>query len=199
MTVCLETIICYKSRIYTGFLSSLPRWKVKVKVAQLCLTHFDPMAYTVHGILQAKILERVAFPFSRGSSEPRDRTQAFHIADIFFTSWATGEAQEYWSTRVAYPFSRGPSQPRNWTRASCIAGRFFTSWAIREALQGELCIIDGYKEFHSLAYLLHPTKLSHSIYRYVINTNSFQSVFYLQGFHFQNESVFTQRPYMLVV
>ena len=100
---------------------------------------------------------------------------------------------------VAYPFSRGPSQPRNWTRASCIAGRFFTSWAIREALQGELCIIDGYKEFHSLAHLLHPTKLSHSIYRYVINTNSFQSVFYLQGFHFQNESVFTQRPYMLVV
>ena len=41
---------------------------VKVKVAQSCLTLCDPMDYTVHGILQARILEWVAFPFSRGSS-----------------------------------------------------------------------------------------------------------------------------------
>ena len=44
----------------------------KVKVAQSCLTLCDPMDYTVHGILQARILEWVAFPFSRGSSQPRD-------------------------------------------------------------------------------------------------------------------------------
>ena len=37
------------------------------------------MDYTVHGILQARILEWVAFPFSRGSSQPRDRTQVSHI------------------------------------------------------------------------------------------------------------------------
>ena len=49
--------------------------KVKVKVAQLCPTLCDPMDYTVHGILQARILEWVAFPLSRGSSQPRDRTQ----------------------------------------------------------------------------------------------------------------------------
>ena len=48
---------------------------VKVKVAQLCPTLCDPMKYTVHGILQARILEWVALPFSRGSSQPRDRTQ----------------------------------------------------------------------------------------------------------------------------
>ena len=42
--------------------------KVKVKVAQSCLTLCDPMDYTVHGILQARILEYVGFPFSRGSS-----------------------------------------------------------------------------------------------------------------------------------
>ena len=48
-------------------------------------------------ILQARILEWVAFPFSRGSSHPRDRTQVFHLASGFFTSWATREAQEYWS------------------------------------------------------------------------------------------------------
>ena len=38
------------------------------------------MDYIVHGILQARILEWVAFPFYRGSSQPRDRTQVFHIA-----------------------------------------------------------------------------------------------------------------------
>ena len=47
--------------------------------------------------LQASILEWVAFPFSRGSSQPRDRTQVSRIAGGFFTSWATREAQEYWS------------------------------------------------------------------------------------------------------
>ena len=46
---------------------------MKVKVAQLCPTLWDPMDYTIHGILQARILEWVAFPFSRGCSQPRDR------------------------------------------------------------------------------------------------------------------------------
>ena len=53
---------------------------LKVKVAQPCLTLCDPMDYTVHGILQ------VAFPFSKGSSQPRDGTQVSCIADGFFTS-----------------------------------------------------------------------------------------------------------------
>ena len=45
---------------------------LKVKVAQLCLTLYNPMDYIVYGILQARILELVAVPFSRGSSQPRD-------------------------------------------------------------------------------------------------------------------------------
>ena len=44
--------------------------KVKMKVAQSCLTLCDPMHYTVHGILQARILEWVAFPFSRELPNP---------------------------------------------------------------------------------------------------------------------------------
>ena len=47
----------------------------EVKVAQSCPTLCDPMDYTVHGILQAGVLEWVAFPFSRGSSQPRDQTR----------------------------------------------------------------------------------------------------------------------------
>ena len=49
---------------------------VKVKVAQPCLTFCDPMENAMHGILQARILEWAAFPFSRGSSQPRDRTRS---------------------------------------------------------------------------------------------------------------------------
>ena len=51
------------------------------------------MDYTVYGILQAKILEWVAFPFSRGSSQARDQTQVSLIAGGFYTSWATREVQ----------------------------------------------------------------------------------------------------------
>ena len=66
--------------------------RLKVKVCQLCPTLCNPI-YTVHGILQARLLEWVAFPFSRGSSQPRERTQVSHIAAGFLTSWATREVQ----------------------------------------------------------------------------------------------------------
>ena len=72
------------------------KWKSFSHVQLLC----DPMDYAVDGILQARIPEWVAFPFSRGSSQPRDQTQVSCIAGGFFTSWtarATREAQEYWS------------------------------------------------------------------------------------------------------
>ena len=67
-------------------------WKVKVKVAQLYLILCKPTDI-VHGILQARILEWVTFPFSRGSSQSRGRTQVSHTAGGFLTSWATREAQ----------------------------------------------------------------------------------------------------------
>ena len=60
--------------------------KVKVKVTQSGPTFCDPKDYTVHGILQARILEWVASPFSRGSSQPRVGTQVSLIAGGFFTS-----------------------------------------------------------------------------------------------------------------
>ena len=62
-------------------------------VSDLC----NPMDYTVHGILQARILEWGAIPFSRGSSQPRDQIQVSYIAGSFFTIWATRKAQEYWN------------------------------------------------------------------------------------------------------
>ena len=64
--------------------------KESERVTELCLTLCDPMdcsppGSSVHGILQARILEWVAIPFSRGSSGPRDRTQVSYITGRFST------------------------------------------------------------------------------------------------------------------
>ena len=74
--------------------------KVKVLVAQSCPTLCNPMDYSlpgssVHGMLQASILEWVAIPFSRGSSQPRERTQCLMFSTLagrFLTTGATWEA-----------------------------------------------------------------------------------------------------------
>ena len=59
---------------------------MKVKVAQLCPTLFDPIDYIVLGILQARILEWVAFPVSSGSSQPRNRSGVSCFAGGLFTN-----------------------------------------------------------------------------------------------------------------
>ena len=130
------------------------------KLLQSCLTLFDPMdcsspGPSVHGILQARILEWVAMPSSRGSSQPRDRTQvsfgllhwqagslplvppgkpftqvseSCSVMSGFATLWTgPGILQARILEWVAFPFSRGSSQPRDQTQVSCIAGGFFTS------------------------------------------------------------------------
>ena len=65
-----------------------------VLVTQSCPTLCNPMdcsppGFFLHGILQARTLGWVAMPFSRVSSQPRDRTQVSLIACRFFTVWAT--------------------------------------------------------------------------------------------------------------
>ena len=72
----------------------LNHWKVKVLVAQSCPTLYYPIYYSpscssVHGVLQARLLEWVAISFSRASSQPRVWTQVSCIAGRFFTIWAT--------------------------------------------------------------------------------------------------------------
>ena len=77
---------------YSKLELSLPNHCVRVcvKVAQSCLTLCNPMDCSlpgsfVHGILQARILEWFAIPFSRGSSQPMDRTCVSCIAGGLFT------------------------------------------------------------------------------------------------------------------
>ena len=85
----------YISEYWLGIQAlSLKTHEVQVKIAQSCPTLCDPMDYSlpgssVHGILQARILEWVAVPFSRGSSQPKNRTQVSRIGNRFITLWAT--------------------------------------------------------------------------------------------------------------
>ena len=93
--------------------------------------------YTVHGILQARILEWAAFPFSRGRRETfstqGSNSGLLHCWQVLYQLSHKGSPRILeW---VAYPFSSGSSPLRNWTGVSCIAGGFFTDWAIREAMQ----------------------------------------------------------------
>ena len=66
------------------FVYLLFQMKVKVKVTQSCLILCDPRDYTVRGILQARIMEWIAFPVSRGSSQPRiePRSPVFQVDSL---------------------------------------------------------------------------------------------------------------------
>ena len=97
----LKDILINKLQIFQNEWSQV--FRVCVCVCMLCLAvplyptpwdplHFSPPGYTVHGIVQARILEWVAVSFSRGSSQPRDQNSVFCVsctADRFFTCWAT--------------------------------------------------------------------------------------------------------------
>ena len=85
---------------------------------------------SVHGILQTRILEWVAFP-SRDLPNPGIKTRFPALQQIPHHLSHQGSPRILqW---VAYSFSRGSSQPRNQSRVFCISGRFFTSWATRES------------------------------------------------------------------
>ena len=103
-----------------------------MKVTQSCLSLCNHVDYIVHGILQARIPEWVAFPFFRGSSQLKDWTQVSRICRrILYQLSHKGSPRELeW---VACSFSRGSSRTRNRTRVFCIPGGFFTDWDIREA------------------------------------------------------------------
>ena len=91
-----------------GFSSSyVQMWVGKwvSEVTQSCLTLCDSIlcslpGFSIHGILQARILEWVTISFSRGSSQPRDQTQVSHVGGRLFNLWATRE-DESWTIKKA--------------------------------------------------------------------------------------------------
>ena len=137
------------------------------EVAQSCPTLCNSVDYSlpgssIHGILQARILEWVATAFSRGLSRSKDWTRVSSITGRFLTIWDTkkaygGEVAQSCLTLcnpvdcnllgfsvhgilqarmlewVAISLSRGSSRPRDRAQVSCIVGRCFTVWVTWEA------------------------------------------------------------------
>ena len=95
--LCLWVCFCFINKfIYTIFFLRFYIF-VCVFVTQSCPTLCNPMdspGFSIHRILQARILKWFAIPFSRGASQPRDWTQVSHMAGGFFTIWTTREAQD---------------------------------------------------------------------------------------------------------
>ena len=102
----LRSITTNKASVGGGILAELykilkddavyyTQWKKEKFV--VCPTLCDPIDIQWHEIFQVRILEWVALPFSRGSSQPRDQTQVSCIAGRFFISRTTREAEEYWN------------------------------------------------------------------------------------------------------
>ena len=94
-------------------LSNLESWSPSL--LHICCSLHGCLLFSRPGILQARILEWVAFPFFRGSSQPGDQTQVSCIAGGFFTSWAIQVRIPKW---VAMPSSMASSQPRDGTKIS---------------------------------------------------------------------------------
>ena len=120
----LEKFLLFISFLVYSILLQWPEWTktvivrviiivvffFKVLVTQSCPTLCDPMdcsppGSSVHGILQARILEWVAMSFSRGSSQPRDWTWVSCTAGRFFTIWATREDSGFYFCIYFFPFS----------------------------------------------------------------------------------------------
>ena len=111
-------------RLYFHFL--LSESSGEVKVTQSCPNLCDSMDCSLPGcsirvILQARILKWVAYPFSRGSSRPRDRTGVSCIAGRFFTSWATRESS---GGLVKIQISGTCLAGLEWGPRICISGKF---------------------------------------------------------------------------
>ena len=96
-------------------------FNVKVKVAQSCPTLCYPVncICIVHGILQARILEWVTIPFSRGSSQPRDQTQVSHIAVDSLLSEPLGKPKNTEVGSLSLLQQIFPTQESNWGLLHC--------------------------------------------------------------------------------
>ena len=145
-------------------------WAVLIRFScfQLFVTLWTGPPGSVRGILQARILERVAVPFSRGIVSTQGlnlsllhcrwilycwairKVKLLSCVQLFVTPWTAAHQaplsmgfsrQEYWSG-LPFPSPGESSQPRDWTQVSRIVGRYFNLWATREAFcksTGELC------------------------------------------------------------
>ena len=100
--------------------AKLVQWsKSLVKVTQLCLTLVTPMDYTVHGILQARILRWVAFPFSRGSSRPGIKPRSPALQADLLPAEPQGKPKDTGVASLSLLQQIFPTQESNWGLLCC--------------------------------------------------------------------------------
>ena len=124
--------ILYQRRLNRGALDGDYGWLTWVLVAQLCLTLWDPVdcrppGPSVHGILQARILEWVAISFSRGSFWLRDRIQVSHIVGRFFYCLSHQRSSGMGRKKSFELYTSFPSSSRY---VSCVQQVFKTSFIL---------------------------------------------------------------------
>ena len=139
------------------------------KVKGWCnILYIQSIQNIAHGILQARKLEWVAFPFSRRSSQPRDQTQVPCIAGRQGKAKNTGVGSLSLLQKIFL------TQELN--GVSCIAGGFLTNWAIREALY-----------IQSISFLIHPlSSLCNIITSHLKNKDYNQKIIYYQYINYIN-------------
>ena len=149
-----------------------------MKVTQSCLTLCDPMDCPWNSQVFARILEWVAFPFSRGIFPTQGSNPGLlHCRWIFYQLSHKGSPRILeWG---AYRFSSRSSQPGNRTGVSCIAAGFFTNWAIREANSSELKPV----EMLRVAGVTHNTLLRRRKRSLVIQQKAWSLVHLLISWH----------------
>ena len=106
LALCIEyTWCCYSFLFHLYIVINFYKSQCESEVAQSCPTLCDPVdcslpGFSIHGILQARVLEWVAISFSRGSSWPRDWTRVSRIAGRRFNLWAPREAHKTLNIQV---------------------------------------------------------------------------------------------------
>ena len=132
-----------------------------MKVSQSCPTLCESMNYTVHGILQARMLEWRAFPFSRGSSQPLDRTQVSHTTSGSVTNWAEGENESKTEPDLNEIEKTKWIETNSSNKVKTVCVRTFNSYEVgRKSSWWKIKKGNGYKVGWMLLYVLRSVLLS---------------------------------------
>ena len=164
--------------------------------------------YTVHGILQVRILEWVAFSFSKASSQPRDWTQISCVAGGFFTSWATNLVVFWkpnsWYTLRAFKggnininksiyqdhtFLRNPNCHLLRLKNSQDAMKNHSSWQLSRS-QENIGMAKSYSKFQQFRFLFTPVSSRAAMCNHSQNSISFFFFFFFHHYQTFNDSSF---------
>ena len=158
---------------------------------------WSPPGSSVHGILQVRILEWVAIPFSKGSFQPRNQTQVSCIVGRFFTIWAIREAlNEYYLTHSGIlawriPWTEEPGGLQS-TGSQRVGHDWATSLSLSKCLQVKLCIFLKLQHFTVVCLNSTPLAKISGVCHFSNCKNE-----YIWIWNIPNEKIFSKAAYIL--